>query len=56
MAEMISPNCAVLEHSCCDGHAMDNRPCDCGCHPGSKGEREAGVIRDPVNGWALRCD
>jgi hypothetical protein len=59
---MVSRECLGGEHKHCGGNLEfanidlvdDVFPCDYGCHPGSKGERDAGIIRDPVNGWAIR--
>ena len=61
---MISRRCSEDEHKRCSGvlkfanadNVDDVFPCDCGCHPGSKGEQDAGIIRDPYNNWAIRND
>jgi len=60
----ISRNCHDGEHQHCNGilkfanaeNLDDCIPCDCGCHPGSKEEQDAGIIRAPHNGWAIRND
>jgi hypothetical protein len=64
VSNMTSRNCLNGEHMHCGGQLKfanaDNTddciPCDCGCHPASKEEQDAGIFRDPRTGWAIRKD